>query len=105
MKVVRPEQAWKTGGCPPAAARSEPRINIHKNARTAPHRRLPIVRRVLDQKQPATRVAADFGVSERTVRKWLARWRPRGAPARRAPARTRQSGATRCPRATKTVGG
>jgi transposase-like protein len=26
---------------------------------------------VLEQKQPATKVAADFGVSERTVRKWL----------------------------------
>ena len=32
-----------------------------------------MIRRVLDQKQPARRVAADFGVSERTVRKWLAR--------------------------------
>jgi hypothetical protein len=28
---------------------------------------------VLEQKQPASRVGADFGVSERTVRKWLAR--------------------------------
>jgi len=36
---------------------------------------------VLDQKQPATKVAADFGVSERTVRKWLARWRAGGEPA------------------------
>jgi transposase InsO family protein len=37
-----------------------------------------MVRRVLEQKQPAGRVAADFGVSERTVRKWLARWRAGG---------------------------
>jgi transposase-like protein len=80
-------------------------MNIHKIARTTPRRRLLIVRRVLDQKQPVTRVAADFGVGERTVRKWLARWRPRGAPAQRAPARTRRSDPTRCPRATKTVGG
>jgi transposase len=40
-----------------------------------------MVRRVLDQKQPATKVAAAFGVSERTVRKWLARWRAGGEPA------------------------
>jgi hypothetical protein len=31
-----------------------------------------MVRRVLDQRRPATRVVADFGVSERTVRKVLA---------------------------------
>lgn len=28
-------------------------MNIHKNARTTPHSRLLVVRRVLDQKQPA----------------------------------------------------
>ena len=56
-------------------------MNLHKNARTTPHSRHLMVRRVLDQKQPATRVAADFGVSERTVRKWLARWRAGGEPA------------------------
>jgi DNA-binding transcriptional regulator YdaS (Cro superfamily) len=50
-------------------------MNIHKNARTTPHSRLLMVRRVLEQKQPATRVAADVGVSERTVRQWLARQR------------------------------
>jgi transposase-like protein len=32
-----------------------------------------MVRRVLEQGQPATEVGADFGGSERTVRKWLAR--------------------------------
>ena len=53
-------------------------MNLHKNARTTPHSQLLMVRRVLDQKQPATKVAADFGVSERTVRKWLARWRAGG---------------------------
>ena len=56
-------------------------MNIHKNARTTPHSRLLMVHRVLDQKQPATKVAADFGVSERTVRKWLARWQAGGEPA------------------------
>jgi transposase-like protein len=69
-------------------------MNIHKNARTTPHSRLLMVRRVREQKQPAARVAADFGVSERTVRKWLARWRAGGEPALNdrssAPARQRR---------------
>ena len=56
-------------------------MNLHKNARTTPHSRLLMVRRVLEQKQPAIKVAADLGVSERTVRKWLARWRAGGEPA------------------------
>jgi transposase len=74
-------------------------MNIHKNARTTPRSRLLMVHRVLCQKQPATKVAADFGVSERTVRKWLARWRAGGEPALNdrssapaaAPAAARQS--------------
>ena len=69
-------------------------MNIHRNARTTPHSRLLMVRRVLEQKQPAARVAADLGVSERTVRKWLARWRAGGEPALNdrssAPARQRR---------------
>jgi transposase InsO family protein len=69
-------------------------MNIHKNARTTPRSRLLMVHRVLCQKQPATKVAADFGVSERTVRKWLARWRAGGEPALNdrssAPARQRR---------------
>jgi transposase-like protein len=56
-------------------------MNSHKNARTTPRSRLLRVRRVLDQKQPVTKVAADFGLSERTVRKWPARWRAGGEPA------------------------
>jgi transposase InsO family protein len=56
-------------------------MNIHKNARTTPHSRLLMVRRVLDEQQPARRVAAEVGVSERTVHKWLARWRAGGEPA------------------------
>jgi transposase-like protein len=55
-------------------------MNIHKNVRTTPHSRLLMVRRVLDEQQPARRVAAELGISERTVRKWLARWRAGGEP-------------------------
>ena len=56
-------------------------MNLHKNARTTPHSQLLMVRRVLDEQQPACRVAVELGISERTVRKWLARWRAGGEPA------------------------
>ena len=56
-------------------------MNIHKNARTTPHSQLLMVSRVLDEQQPARRVAAELGISERTVRKSLARWRAGGEPA------------------------
>jgi DNA-directed RNA polymerase specialized sigma24 family protein len=81
IKVVHPEQAQEIGGCLPSATKPEPRMNIHKNARTTPHSRLLMVCRVREQKQPAAKVADDFGVSERTVRKWLARWRAGVEPA------------------------
>ena len=51
-------------------------MNIHKNARTTPQSRAEIVRRVVTLQQPARQVAAAFGISERTVRKWVARGRP-----------------------------
>lgn len=53
-------------------------MNIHKNARTTPHSRALIVVRVLEEGQPPGQVAADFGVSVRTVYKWLARFRTEG---------------------------
>jgi transposase InsO family protein len=54
-------------------------MNIHQNARTTPHSRALIVVRVVEEKQPPRVVAADFGVSVRTVYKWLARFRAEGA--------------------------
>ena len=56
-------------------------MNVHNSARTTRHSRLLMVRRMLERQQSAARVAADFGVSERTVRKWLPRWRASGEPA------------------------
>jgi transposase InsO family protein len=50
-------------------------MNIHKNARTTPQSRAEIVRRVVEQEQPGRLVAAAFGISERTVRKWVTRAR------------------------------
>ena len=49
-------------------------MNIHKNARTTPRSRGQVVARVVTQRESAAAVAAAVGVSERTVRKWVARY-------------------------------
>jgi transposase InsO family protein len=53
-------------------------MNAHKNARLTPHSRAVMVRRVLEEDWTAKAAAAAFAVSERTVRKWLARYRAEG---------------------------
>jgi len=54
-------------------------MNIHKNARTTPQSRALLVHRVVEEHWPVSAVAVAFGVSERTVYKWLARYRAEGA--------------------------
>ena len=53
--------------------------NPHKNARTTPLGRVEMIRRILEEGRPVCEVAAGFGVSERTARKWLARWKSEGS--------------------------
>lgn len=53
-------------------------MNIHKNARTTPQSRALIVQRVEVEHWPVSAVAIAFGISERTVYKWLARHRTQG---------------------------
>lgn len=53
-------------------------MDIHKNARLTPHSRADLVRRVLVEGQTAKAVAAAFGICERTVRKWVARYQAEG---------------------------
>jgi transposase len=68
-------------------------MNIHKNARTTPQSRALLVHRVLQEHWPVSAVAIAFGVSERTVYKWVARYhaegpaglRDRGSTAHRRP--------------------
>jgi transposase InsO family protein len=55
-------------------------MNIHKNARTTPRSRALLVHRVMEERWPVSAVALAFGVSERTVYKWLARYRAEGLP-------------------------
>lgn len=55
-------------------------MNVHKNARTTPFSRGVLVRRVAAG-EVVSAVASAFGISERTVYKWLARWRSGGEAA------------------------
>ena len=54
-------------------------MRLHRNARTCPHCRSLIVSRVSDCGQVPRAVAREFRVTERTVRKWLKRFRAEGA--------------------------
>lgn len=54
-------------------------MNIHKNARTTPLSRALMIKRVLEQGWTVNAAAAAAGVSERTVYKWLGRYREEGA--------------------------
>ena len=53
-------------------------MNVHKNAKLTPLGRAEIVHRVLEEGQTPTAVATAVGVCERTVRKWVARFRAEG---------------------------
>lgn len=53
-------------------------MDVHKNAQTTPRSRAEIVRRVLSERQRPAAVATAMGVTERTVRKWVARYHAQG---------------------------
>jgi transposase InsO family protein len=50
-------------------------VQVHANAKLVPSTRLLLVRRVLEEHWKVADVAAALGISERTVYRWLARWR------------------------------
>ena len=68
-------------------------MNVHKNAKLTPAGRALLVRRVLVERARRAGVAQAFGVSERTVAKWVSRWRREGPPG----LRDRSSRPRRCP--------
>lgn len=76
-------------------------MNLHGNAKTTPHVRETMVRRILEQAEPAKDTAELFNVSVRTVYKWLRRYREYGVEG----LQDRSSQPRRCPRRTsaKTV--
>ncbi|MDQ3729500.1 MAG: IS481 family transposase [Actinomycetota bacterium] len=53
-------------------------MRIHANARTCPKSRRLLVRRIEDEAWSLMEAAEAAGISERTARKWLARWRVEG---------------------------
>ena len=53
-------------------------MNIHANARTTPSSLAEMVRRVTELRETPKAVASALGVSQRTVAKWLARYRGEG---------------------------
>src|SRR5271165_2148310 len=54
-------------------------MKLHGNARTCPNSRRLLVERVIDEGWSVSAAAAAAGVSERTVYRWLGRWRQDGA--------------------------
>lgn len=70
-------------------------MDVHQNARLTPHCRALVVQRVL-QGQTKVRVAAQFGLSVRTVTKWVQRFQAEGPEG----LRDRSSRPGRCPTAT-----
>src|SRR3954470_20643010 len=53
-------------------------MKLHRNARTCPKSRKLLVARTVEQKWWLTEAAAAAGVSERTARKWVARFKAEG---------------------------
>ena len=74
-------------------------MNLHGNSKTSPYIREQMVRRLLEQAEPAKETAEIFGVSERTVYKWLRRYREFGVNG----LQDRTSRPLRCPRRTSTA--
>jgi transposase InsO family protein len=73
-------------------------MKLHANARTCPNSRRLLVDRILFEKWSVTAAAEAAGVSERTVYRWLARWRADG----RAGLLDRSSAPKRIPHRTPT---
>jgi transposase InsO family protein len=53
-------------------------MKIHANARTCPNSRRLLVRRIEEEKWSLRAAAEAAGISERSARKWLGRWRAAG---------------------------
>ena len=69
-------------------------MKLHSNARTTPYSRELMVRRVLEEGNPAKDTAEAAGVSVRTLYKWLRRYREQGVQG----LQDRSSRPHRCPR-------
>src|SRR6476619_6678241 len=61
--------------------REEPRVRLHRNAKTSPHMRALLVHRIHTERWDIGDAAEAAGISVRTAYKWLARYRRGGAAA------------------------
>src|SRR4051794_8465056 len=75
--VVHPGllEGW---GCRSHPDQGGHRMKIHANARTCPNSRRLLVRRVEEKGWSLMAAAEAAGISERSARKWLGRWRAEG---------------------------
>ncbi len=88
---------WQSGGCEHIQTiKPNPHMNVHHNARLTARGRERIVRVILAQQLSVQTAARQVGLSERSVRKWLARFRSEGV----AGLADRSSRPQRSPRAT-----
>lgn len=91
---------WESDGCANIQTlKPNHHMNIHHNARLTARGRERIVRAVLAQQLSAKAAALQVGLSERSVRKWIARFRAEGAVG----LRDRSSRPHRSPRQTPTA--
>ena len=61
--------------------REEPRVKLHRNAKTTPHMRALLVHRIQQERWEIPEAAEAAGITVRTAYKWLARYRIGGAAA------------------------
>ena len=88
---------WQSGGCENIqTSKTNPHMNVHHNARLTAHGRERIVQAILKRELSVKAAVLQSGLSERSVRKWLARYRAEG----RAGLRDRSSRPQRSPRET-----
>jgi transposase InsO family protein len=72
---------WQSGRCENIqTSKTNPHMNVHHNARLTPQGRERIVQAVLQRRLSAQEAAVQAGLSERSVRKWIARFRAEGLP-------------------------
>ena len=79
MEVVHPALRWEAVAAKHTPPSRSFRMDIHRHAKTTPSGRLLMVRRLADGWTIA-QVAAAFGVTSKTVRKWQARYAAEGEP-------------------------
>ncbi len=53
-------------------------MKLHANARTCPKSRMLLVKRIEEEGWSLMAAAEAAGISERSARKWVARWRSEG---------------------------